>query len=499
MRKRLSRTQERFGLRLKFGIPALMLLITVVLGQVCKALVDSAAAGASPEVQTTLIDLSHRLQYVIWGGAVVATLFGVALAYVIIVPLKQVARSIESLASGKEAPSLQNTMGNEIGYLFESFNRMADSFARLLPERARFLFHHVSSGILTVDHKGALTNINSAADRILELHGANVSGRMCEQVFSSGETGPLLAVLRRAWQKGLTVEERRIRIRTSPGSRKTLVITTGVSKSSSGKGYDVVASFMDLTRIEAVSAKIQHEDKLSVVGRLASGVAHEIRNPLASMRGIAQLLRETPLVEDSVADRYLDVIIREVDRLNAVVEQLLEFARPSQDQRRPVDVARFVHTAADLVKARVRSREASLEIELQPSLPPCAMVADRMTQVLLNLLMNAADAVEPGGKIRVTASRLGGPGGVEDGVRISVFNTGSYIPPEERTHLFEPFYTTKERGTGLGLAVSYQIVAAHGGSLTVETVRRTGTTFHCTLPLGEREGSAVGGERLVSA
>jgi len=363
----------------------------------------------------------------------------------------------------------------------------------MLPERARSIFHNVASGILTLDAQGRLTNINSAADRILELGGVGIDKRRSDEFFGQfGEMGGLVEVLGQAWSEGKTVDEERIRIRTVSGTQKTIVVTTVVSESPTGRGFDVVATVMDLSRLESIAAQMQHEDKLSTVGRLASGVAHEIRNPLASMRGTAQLLLEQT-ASDEEAGKYISLIIREVDRLNTVVEQLLEFARPSSQQREPIPVGDLVHKAVELVRPKIRKAEAKLQVEVDADLPPCPVVADKVTQVILNLMMNAADAVPRGGLVRVSADR------VTEGVRISVHNNGSYIPPQVRAHLFEPFFTTKERGTGLGLAVSYQIVAAHGGTLVAESHPETGTIFHCILPLREGIRKPLAGKTLEAA
>jgi signal transduction histidine kinase len=491
--KKSASSGRRYRVRLAIGIPCLMLLMTAVYGQVCRAFVLHAAREAPLEARETLAALATELEYLIYGGGIVATLFGVVLAHVITRPLNEMARSFESLASGKRAPSLRINMGNEIGYLYQSFDRMVNSLERMLPERARYIFHNVASGILTVDADGILTNINSATDKILELGGVGIDRRKCGDFFTLfREMNSLVEVLRQAWEEGKTVQEKKIRIRTISGTQKTVAVTTVVSDSTSGEGFDVVATVMDVSRLESIAAKMQHEDKLSTVGRLASGIAHEIRNPLGSMRGMAQLLREN-IGQDSQNERkYTDLIIREVDRLNAVVEQLLEFARPSPEERQSVQVDELIQNAVDLIRNRVKGRESRLGLDIDKSLPSCWVVPDKMTQVILNLLMNAVEAVPVGGTIRVSADR------VAEGVRVSVFNSGSYIPPHERAHLFEPFFTTKERGTGLGLAVSYQIVAAHGGSLVAESDEKKGTTFHCILPVQENTDSQVAGKELVA-
>jgi len=467
-----------YRVRLSIAIPALVVLITVGYGQVCRALVEQNIGGVEEMVpRERLFALLHYLELMIYAGGVVSGVFGVLLARVITKPLSRMSEEFDVLAQQGRARSLSNPRGDEIGQLYKSFNRMVNSITRFLPERARYIFHNVASGILTIDSNGILTNINSAADQTLELGGVGINDQGCEEFLRRfGDMTELTAVLREAWEEGKSAEAKTVHVRTISGTPKTLVLSTSPTPAEDDSGHEVVATLMDLGSMEKISARILHEDKLSMVGRLASGVAHEIRNPMTSLRGTAQLLREDIGGADNESRKYLDIMLEEIDRLDRVVGQLLDFAKPSADQCKPVRLADVIHRGVGLVRTRLRIRRISLTLQIDDPTLQCLVVPDKILQILLNLLMNACEATPEGGKIRVESCK------VAEGVRLSVHNSGSYISPEDQAHIFEPFYTTKSGGTGLGLAVSYQIVAGHGGRMTVQSDADEGTTFHCVLP-----------------
>ncbi len=220
-------------------------------------------------------------------------------------------------------------------------------------------------------------------------------------------------------------------------------------------------------------------EKLAGIGRLAAGVAHEVGNPLAAILGYAEMLvgdsPERPLAADlrrQIAER----VRAETERIHHIISELLEYARPGRDAVEPVDVARVVDGALSLVRAQPRGRGVETRVEIPAELPAVAASAGRLTQVLLNLLLNAADATGGEGTITVDARRQG------DRVIVGVADDGPGVPEETRAHLFEPFMTTKEpgKGTGLGLSVSLAIVESWGGTIRLADSAR-GARFEVEL------------------
>jgi Signal transduction histidine kinase, nitrogen specific len=242
--------------------------------------------------------------------------------------------------------------------------------------------------------------------------------------------------------------------------------------------------------------KIRERDRLAVLGEMSAGLAHEIRNPLGAIKGAAQYLDPTSVGED--AAEFLKIIIEETDRLNQVVNQFLDYARPYQIQRMPTDVNEVVTHCLRVVQAGLEGKRIQCKTELQADLPSVGSNSQLLTQVFLNLMTNAVDAMPDGGTLTVrTNYRLSSPvlrlrGAAEriGRIEIEIHDTGRGIPPESLQHIFVPFFTTKERGTGLGLAISQRIVEQHGGEILVRSLFGDGSTFTVLLPCATESGKA---------
>ncbi len=232
--------------------------------------------------------------------------------------------------------------------------------------------------------------------------------------------------------------------------------------------------------------QILRKNKLIELGTIAAGVAHEIRNPLASIRTFAQLMPDK-MDDPEFKDEFSKLVLKDVDRITKVVESMLAFARPGQVSIADHSANDLVDEAILLVQARMKSKH--IEITKQFHEQPILKVdKQQILQVLINLLNNAADALPERGKIRV-ATGVGAADGTTDGNGsqkfgiIEVADNGPGIPAAIRNRLFDPFFTTKKEGTGLGLSISQKIVRDHGGIITVSSVEGKGTTFQVNLPL----------------
>jgi len=233
--------------------------------------------------------------------------------------------------------------------------------------------------------------------------------------------------------------------------------------------------------LRAGHESLVRSEKLAGVGRMAAGVAHEVGNPLAAILGYVEtLLGETAArpIDPALRREVLERVRGETDRIHRIIQELLEYARPAdEDSVEAVDVSRVAAAAVSLVRAQARGREAQLTVELPDGLPPARASAGRLTQVLVNLLLNAADATGGNGQVRVD-------GKTQDGrVVIGVSDDGPGVPAEHRERLFEPFFSTKDpgKGTGLGLSVSLAIVERWGGTLRLAESER-GARFEVDLP-----------------
>lgn len=221
--------------------------------------------------------------------------------------------------------------------------------------------------------------------------------------------------------------------------------------------------------------QLRRADRLAALGELSAGMAHEIRNPLASIRGTAEILRDGIKADDPRAE-FATILIREVDRLNRVVADFLDFSRPSNARRERVDVVEALREV--LVLTRLAARKKQVEVTLE-AVGALELAADReqLKQAFLNLILNAFEAMPDGGRLVVSAT-------VRDGTALVRFHdSGIGIAPEHLEQIFSPFFTTRRDGTGLGLAITHRIVAAHGGRIEVESRVGEGTTFSVVLPV----------------
>jgi two-component system NtrC family sensor kinase len=220
---------------------------------------------------------------------------------------------------------------------------------------------------------------------------------------------------------------------------------------------------------------------LAATGRLAATLAHEINNPLQTIYNCLQLMLNFQLEPDEQRN-YLTTMSEEIQRLTGIVTRTLDFARRSQPEMRPAPLNAVVEKVLALTGKYLQHRHIVLRRELAPDLPPILANPDELAQVLLNLVLNAADAMPEGGTLYVTSEMA------ENGwVAASFMDTGCGIPPENLGRIFEPFFSTKEGGTGLGLDVSRQITERHGGRISVESEVGKGSTFTVWLPMANRK------------
>jgi signal transduction histidine kinase len=221
--------------------------------------------------------------------------------------------------------------------------------------------------------------------------------------------------------------------------------------------------------------QIKRADRLSAIGQLSASLAHEIRNPLGSIEGAANLLEQDGTPQD-IRHKSLAIIRKEVQRLNRLLTNLLDFARPRRPEFRDVDMRAVLDSVVALVAHSARQANVEIRRSFPESLGPVECDAEQLKQVLLNLTINAIQAMPEGGRLDLALAATPG------GIRITVSDQGGGIPAEDMDHIFDPFYTTKAHGTGLGLSVAQQIANQHGGSLAAARNAEGGMTFRVELP-----------------
>ncbi len=245
------------------------------------------------------------------------------------------------------------------------------------------------------------------------------------------------------------------------------------------------------TELRAIQDQLRASERLAAIGEVSAAVAHGIRNPLASIRAAAQVVRDAP-GDSVVAEKYLTGITTEVDRLGRWLRALLDSVRPFELRVAPVDLNAVIDGVLAVLRDGMTSAGIKLELELAADAPTLRADEVQLQQALLAVLENAVDVLPKGGTVGVRSERWESPTG--PGVRLTIRDTGEGIPADRLARIFDPFYTTKTRGTGLGLAIARRVIEAHGGSVKVASGPGTGTTFTITLPAAPPSRGASSGE-----
>jgi signal transduction histidine kinase len=246
-----------------------------------------------------------------------------------------------------------------------------------------------------------------------------------------------------------------------------------------------IARVVEHGRLDAEIARLHqvlaHADRLSAVGTLAAGVAHEIRNPLVSVRTFIQLLPER-LADEEFRTGFRELALTEIDRICVLINDLLSFARPAPEQREPTDLPELVGQITHLLEAEARKQDVVVVCRTESDLPLVTVDEAQVKQVVLNVLLNAMQASGSGGRVEIRI----GQQAHDDGhwCVVTVADSGSGIPPEHAERIFDPFFTTKDSGSGLGLFIAHQIVVGHGGYICTTPRTGGGTEFSIHLPLG---------------
>jgi signal transduction histidine kinase len=323
------------------------------------------------------------------------------------------------------------------------------------------ILESIDSGVLTLDLSGQITTSNRAAQML--LGSSNTIG---------GSVLPPIHAYVRMGGRGYQQVSMNGRMLGLHGS--ALV-------GAAGETIGTVLVLDDLTELRALEELVQRAQRLAALGRLAGGLAHEIRNPLAITRAAAQVLQRE-IGEQSILGEYTQVIQTEIDRVDRLVEQLLAYARPFPLQRGPVDIGDVVERTVALSRAYAAQHGVALTVEIATDLPLVDGDAELLHQALVNVLLNGINATSIGGEVRVCATIAASEQQSPSSISVTIRDTGHGIAPADLPHIFDPFFTTRPDGTGLGLSIVQQILEEHGGTVEVDSQLGTGTSFVLRLP-----------------
>jgi two-component system, NtrC family, nitrogen regulation sensor histidine kinase GlnL len=353
-------------------------------------------------------------------------------------------------------------------------------------------FHAVLAGlpdaVIAVDDDVRVVFWNAAAEVLVERSARRAEGRLLKELFAPDAS--LVRRLSETLATGESRSEAEGAIERPDRRQVPVSIVTAPLFDRDGRVEAAVAGVRDLSRIRQLEAEVRRGETLAAAGRMAVGLAHEVRNPLGAIRGAVQLLGRE-LGPQSPLHEYTRVLLGEVDRVNRIIEMLLNLAKPAPIRPAPLNLHQVLERIALLSEETARERRVSILRRYDPSLPPILGDEDRLVQVFHNLIRNAIEAMADGGQLtlttRVSLNTLFGKvdlgAGQRTMVEVQVIDEGTGIPADVRARIFDPFFTTKERGLGLGLAICHQVLEQHRGAIQVESAEGRGTVVTCFLPI----------------
>ncbi len=365
-------------------------------------------------------------------------------------------------------------------FLFQNYQSTKSSLSRI-KAFSDSLVDNMPIGLVALDANQMITSVNATAEEVLNKSAETLVGKSGPLVLPS----ELQNMIHQADHQERIIGQE-IDCRVSENTTTPLEISISLIRDSHQQKVGYALLLKDLTEIHHLRKEVARSQRMASIGRLAAGVAHEIRNPLSSIKGFATYFRDRYREIDK--DRQTaNVMINEVDRLDRVVGQLLELARPIQILPQETEVGSFIKESTRLIEQKITEKE--IELSFNPQNQPCTLHFDRdkISQVLLNLYLNAIDAMESHGILRIDywyESSL-------DSISITIADSGKGINQGDLGKIFDPYYTTKPTGTGLGLAIVHNILEAHQGKINVESTPGTGTTVIVTIPNLKQENLDV--------
>jgi two-component system sensor histidine kinase AtoS len=432
----------------------------------------------------------RRTQLVLVGIGAVALLLGLVGAHVmarrITQPLSRVVQATIAAASGDLNQQLEIRTKDEVEELAGNFNVMIreilaqrEQLERQLTEILELsnyndmILASMTNGVITLDLEGRLVSANEAAESILGLEDKKWKRVSFKEVWP--EDNPLVRVLDKCLQTETPCRNREISLETSTGQQRTLMINTSFLQDARETTIGALVVIHDITELKVLEARMRQSDRLAALGTLSAGLAHEIRNPLAAVKTFVQLLPKK-ITSPTFFDKFQVTVPRELNRINDLIENLLQLARPPKLKFKMTPLSDSLAEAADLYRDKLEAANITIEIEKEEPLPELWADATHLVRAFSNLILNAKEAMPDGGRLTITVQPS------ENGVQLQFIDTGMGMDQATKDNIFNPFFTTKDKGTGLGLAMTHKIIEEHGGDIQVSSSPGEGTTFTLKLP-----------------
>ncbi|HZC68009.1 MAG TPA: ATP-binding protein [Nitrospirales bacterium] len=361
----------------------------------------------------------------------------------------------------------------------ERLRSAAEERAREVESYNENILRSVSSGVITFNQEGVVTTFNDAAGRILRLNREDVIGKTCAEVFGANST--VAGLLKRCLSTGESITREEFELRLPHGGRFWIGVSTTLLKDREGRLIGTTFVCTDLTEIKALQEQVEMRERMTVLGQMSAGIAHEFRNLMGTILGAVKLIARQTTTASPVQESIQTIthVIADMDHL---VTQFLNFARKTDPDLKPVDVEPWLKRVVEQVLEQVPPPHPRVEVTCFPDVLQIRIDEVLMRQALGNLVQNAIESMPGGGRLTVSAG-MRPPLGRRREVEVRVSDTGAGIPQDRLGKIFLPFYTTKPKGTGLGLALVHKIILLHNGRIEVESQEHKGTTFRILLPI----------------
>ena len=417
-------------------------------------------------------------------AVVVSTLLAAIVSGATLAPLRDIAKQLDRISAGQydapvpDAKGFAGT-GDELGLVSRKITQVGQQLRGVheifstMRENMNSVMAGLEDGLLLFTRDARAVMISPAAEKFLGGPAGQFLGRRVTEIFPPGH--PLREALRIESDE-LSEVAAETELETSEGPKRVSVSVQAIQED--GERMGALVTLRDLDSLESINTQLQVSERLAALGRITAGVAHEVKNPLNSMRLWLENLKESlPAVQDSASRQAVQVLDKEIDRLDAVVKRFLDFTRPMDIRLEATQLAVLLKEVLEIAQPQLQKSNIQLAQLLPIDVPEVYVDRALLKQAVLNLVLNAAEAMPNGGQMRLVLSRRG------EMAEITVGDTGKGISAENRQKIFQLFFTTRPGGSGIGLATTFRIVQLHNGSIDFTSEVGRGTTFRIELPL----------------
>jgi len=353
------------------------------------------------------------------------------------------------------------------------------------PSLYGMVLENIEDAVIALEQNGQISLFNPAAQTFTGISEKQSLGRSFVELFKHQKN--LCSLVRTTLTEGRSISDHET-VKLQGVRPRPVSVTVSPLLTADGVQQGAVLILRDLTQVRKLEAAVQRADQMAMVGTMSAGLAHEIKNPLGGIKGAAQLLQRE-LEDGSELVEYPQIMVREVERINTIIEELLDLAKPRQPKIELVNISQILDEIMLLQKQALAKQQISFQLNLDPSIPPTFGDRDLLIRLFLNLIKNAGEAAPDNGEIIIESRidneyQLSRPGDrAIPMILITISDNGSGISPADVERIFTPFYTTKTGGSGLGLAICQKIISDHRGFLKIVPRQKGGTSVKVSLPL----------------